>query len=216
MHRHSHAFRISTVADGDNGGGEHGQDQAGPETTTADGTKPETDPTFTQADLARVIKDRLTRERKATVEKYGDLDELKKAASRLQEIEDANKTEHQRAADELAALKAAAAQSKAEAVRYRVAATNGVAGDDMDLLGVGDEDVLTARAKRIGVLVAAERELEELKKASEEAGKRAPVSGRPVAPGWPGATPVQDGRPSARDAGLAAARARGHAQVQGT
>lgn len=71
--------------------------------------------TFTQAELEREIRQRLTRER----QKYADYDELKAAAARLAEIEEANKTDAQKAADELARAKAEAAAAKAEVARAR-------------------------------------------------------------------------------------------------
>ena len=49
-------------------------------------------PKFTQADLDRVVGDRLARESK----KYADYDELKKAAAELKKLQDAQLTEQQK------------------------------------------------------------------------------------------------------------------------
>lgn len=59
-------------------------------------------PPATQADLDRIIADRLSRERA----KFADYDDLKAAAGRLEEIEEANKTEAEKQADLIATLKA--------------------------------------------------------------------------------------------------------------
>ena len=59
-----------------------------PESTT-----PQPGKTFTQAELDQIVTDRLARERK----KYEGFDELKAKASRLDELEAANKTELERA-----------------------------------------------------------------------------------------------------------------------
>lgn len=58
--------------------------------------------TFTQAELDAVVKDRLKRER----EKYADFDALKAKAAKFDEIEQANKTELEKANEQVSALKA--------------------------------------------------------------------------------------------------------------
>lgn len=62
------------------------------------GTQPGTggERTFTQADLDRIVADRLQRERA----KYADYDDLKTKAEQLRQIEDAQKTELERAQEE--------------------------------------------------------------------------------------------------------------------
>lgn len=66
---------------------------------------------LTQADVDRIVKDRVARERA----KFADYDELKQAAARLAEIEEAQKTETQKAQEA-----AAAAQAELEALRTRL------------------------------------------------------------------------------------------------
>lgn len=165
--------------------------------------------TFTQDDVQRVIAERLKRERA----KYADYDDLKKAAAKLQAIEDADKTAQQKAAEEVAAAKAEAEAAKADVVRFRVAAEHGITGADIDLIGAGAEEDVTGRAKRIGGLLAAERELADLKKAQADAAKQPPQQ-RPAAREWqPGATPVSvNGGPTAKDRAAAQARALGWVQ----
>lgn len=124
------------------------------------------------------------------------------AAKRLHDIEDRDKSEQQRAADALAKAQQDAALAQAETVRYKAAATHGITGDDIDLIGSGDEDTVMSRAARLGKLLADSRELAGLRRQS------APT-GRPVPNLRPGATPTPvDLKPSAKDevAELIAAR----------
>ena len=75
-----------------------------------------------QEELDRIIQARLDRERK----KFGDYDELKKAADRLKALEEANKTEAEKTAERLAAAEKRAAELEAKALRAEVAAAKGV------------------------------------------------------------------------------------------
>ena len=58
-------------------------------------TVPEPEKTFTQSEVDSIVKDRLTRERA----KFPDYDDLKAKAARLDELEEASKTELQKATD---------------------------------------------------------------------------------------------------------------------
>lgn len=85
--------------------------------------------TFTQADVDRVVGERLAREK----EKFGDYDDLKAKAERLKEIEDANKSESQKLTDQIAALQKQIAEKDAEvakasltSLKTSVAASKGV------------------------------------------------------------------------------------------
>lgn len=85
--------------------------------------------TFTQADVDRIIGERIARAK----ESYADYDDLKAAASRLKEIEDAGKSEQQKLNDQLADLQKQLAQrdkdvSELETAKLRaeVAATRKV------------------------------------------------------------------------------------------
>lgn len=79
-------------------------------TTPADITGSQAVATFTQADVDRLIKVRLERERDAAkkkqTEKYGDYDALKAAAAELQKIKDADKSEIEKAAGQATKLEA--------------------------------------------------------------------------------------------------------------
>ena len=76
----------------------------------------------TQDELDRIIQARLDRERK----RFADYDELKQAADRLAQIEEASKTEAEKTAERLAAAEKRAAELEAKALRAEVAAAKGV------------------------------------------------------------------------------------------
>ena len=75
-----------------------------------------------QEELDRIIQGRLDRERK----RFSDYDELKQAADRLRQLEEANKTEAEKTAERLAAAEKRAAELEAKALRAEVAAAKGV------------------------------------------------------------------------------------------
>ena len=101
---------------------------------------------FTQADLDRIVKDRLMRER----EKYGDYDALKAKADKFDEIEEASKTELQKATEKAKALQDELdAFKKAESLRTmreKVAHDTGV---PVNLLTAESEDACKEQAKQI-------------------------------------------------------------------
>lgn len=161
---------------------------------------------FTQADVDKAVRERLAREKA----KYADHEDLKAKAAELDQIKAAQKTAEERAAEALAQAQRAAAESAAEVLRYRAAAENGITSpDDIDLIGVGERDAVEARAKRVGALLAAERELAALK---AQQAQRVPETGRPRPVLRPGATPVEEAtRAGSVDAAREAALRRGRA-----
>ena len=106
---------------------------------------------------------------------------------------ESQKTEAQRLADAAETSRREAAEARAEAARYKVAATHGVGADYFDLLGDGDETAIEARAQRISALLAVGVENAQLKADIEalRAGKT-PALVRPVADLKPGATPAPE------------------------
>lgn len=77
------------------------------------------------------------------------------AAARLAEIEDASKTEAQRAADAQKAAEERAVAAEARALRREVALEHSLSKDDAALLdGVTDEDAMRALAARLATPVA--------------------------------------------------------------
>lgn len=71
---------------------------------------------FTQADIDRIVSDRLKRERS----KLGDLDELRQKAARFDELEAANKSELEKANERIAAAEKKATEAEARAKRAAV------------------------------------------------------------------------------------------------
>lgn len=101
------------------------------------GDKPEQ--AFTQADVDRIVADRLKRERETVKAKYADYDDLKVKAGQATTAE-----------ERIAALEREVDASRREALRRRVQAAHGIADEDADLFLTGaDEESLTAQAKRL-------------------------------------------------------------------
>jgi len=117
---------------------------------------------LTQAEVDAIIRERLGRERA----KYTDYDDLKKAASKLHEIEESQKSETQKLQDALNAAQAAAAQAETRRVealvRSVVVAEAAKAGfaDPGDATGflklsdfkIGDDDSVAGVAEAIAEL----------------------------------------------------------------
>lgn len=96
----------------------------GPAATAApaETTTPATGQTFTQADLDRIVSERLGRQRA----QYADYDDLKAKAAKHDEAVEAQKTEAQKAIDRAAAAEARAAKAELESLRTAVAAEKGL------------------------------------------------------------------------------------------
>lgn len=96
-----------------------------PTTGTQPGTQAgQGEKTFTQADIDRIVKERLERQEATILKKYGDPKAAKDALQRLKELEDAGKTEQQRTAEALADKEARL--SKAEQAAQRLQLENAV------------------------------------------------------------------------------------------
>jgi hypothetical protein len=106
--------------EGGDGGGEGGkQEQA----------------TLTQADVDRIVKERVSREKA----KYADYDDLKAKAEGAKTVE-----------QKLADLEGKYSAAEARALRSDIAAKHGISAEDRDLFLTGtDESTLTAQAKRL-------------------------------------------------------------------
>ena len=116
------------------------------EDTTNVGNTEESGKTFTQAEIDAMIEGRLARER----QKYADYDSLKEKAGKFDEMQEANKTELQKATEkadslqkELDQLKNAA---KLQNMRETVAKDTGV---PVELLTGADEEACKAQAEAI-------------------------------------------------------------------
>lgn len=133
-----------------------GESQSGSNTDgDANGFKPITSP----AELDAFLKDRVARaERKAT-EKFADYDDLKSKAAQFDQLQEATKTEAQKAAERLAKLEERAAAAELSALRSKIQARHSISDDDAELFLTGtDEATLTKQAKRL-----AERDAERKK-----------------------------------------------------
>lgn len=105
----------------------------------------EQESTFTQADVDRIVRERVKRER----EKFADYDDLKAKAG-----------EKATAEERLADIEKRYAEAEARALRADIASKHGITAEDRDLFLTGaDEETLTAQAKRL-----AERESERKKR----------------------------------------------------
>lgn len=120
-------------------------DPADPVDPPADPVDAPADRTFTQAELDRIVQDRVARAKK---DAPADYDDLKAKAARLDEIEEANKTEIQKATDRAAAAERRAidAETRAQETRLRSsiiaeAAKRGLA-DPEDAVHLLDRSVL--------------------------------------------------------------------------
>lgn len=72
------------------------------------------------------------------------------AAQRLAEIEDAQKSEAQKAAERIAELEKQATEAQRDALRFKVASKFGITDEDADLfLTASDEETLTKQAERL-------------------------------------------------------------------
>lgn len=112
----------------------------GAETTTTDSGEQQEQKGLTQADVDRIVKDRIAR----VEAKYADYNDLKKAA-------DGAKTVEQKLAD----LESKHAEAEARALRSDIATKHGISAEDRDLFLTGsDEATLTAQAKRLAERIA--------------------------------------------------------------
>jgi ubiquitin len=130
---------------------------AAPETTNtaegqggnASGETPAADefkPINSQQELNAALKDRLDRERA----KFKDYNDLKSKAAKLDQIEQANLSELEKANGRITTAEKDRDTAKAESLRLRIAVTHGISLEDADLFLTGtDEETLTAQAKRL-------------------------------------------------------------------
>lgn len=124
--------------------------EAAPEGGNTSGETPAADeftPITSQDDLNKVVADRVARERA----KYADYKDLKAKAAKLDEFEQANQTEAEKAAARVAELESELNAVRSETTRLRIASEHGITdADDIALFLTGtDEETLTKQAKRL-------------------------------------------------------------------
>lgn len=129
-----------------------------------DPTPPPADKVLTQADVDRIVQERLTRER----QKFADYDDLKSKATKLDELEQANKTELEKllARAEAAEKQAAEAAERAKASTLRAAVVSaataaGAVDPDAvlalinhDAVTIGDDGQVTGADEAVKALLA--------------------------------------------------------------
>jgi len=168
-----------------------GEAQGGSSSTTS-GKTPAADefkPISSQQELDAVLKDRLNRERS----KFKDYDTLKAKADMLDQIEQANLSELEKANGRITSAESERDQAKAEALRLRIAVTHGISLDDADLFLTGtDEETLTAQAKRLSDRAA------EQANAEAERKKKNPIVSKEGTSTKTGTTTEEDDREFAR------------------
>lgn len=104
--------------------------------------------TFTQADVDRIVGQRLARDR----EQYADYDQLKEAAAELAKIREGEKTELQRIQEELDAERKArenAESASAAMKRTQYGMDKGLPRDLAELLTAGDDESLDAQIEKL-------------------------------------------------------------------
>lgn len=124
--------------------------EAAPEGGQTSGETPaanEFEPITSQDDLNKVIAERLQRERA----KYADYKDVKAKAAKLDEIENAGRTEAEKAQARINELESALTAVRTESTRLRIASEHGITdADDIALFLTGtDEETLAKQAKRL-------------------------------------------------------------------
>lgn len=146
-------------------------------------------PITSQQELDAALKDRLNRERA----KFKDYNELKAKADMLDQIEQANLSELDKANGRITSAESERDTAKAEALRLRIAVTHGISLDDADLFLTGtDEETLTAQAKRLSDRAA------EQANAEAERKKKNPIVSKEGTSTKTGTTTEEDDREFAR------------------
>lgn len=146
-------------------------------------------PITSQKELNEAIKGRLDRERA----KFKDYNDIKAKADRLDEIEQANLSELEKANGRITTAESERDSAKAEALRLRTAVTHGISLEDADLFLTGtDEETLIAQAKRLSDRAA------EQAKAEADRKKKSPIVSKEGTSTSTGTTTEEESREFAR------------------
>jgi len=103
---------------------------------------------FSQSELEAIIGDRLARER----QKYADYDDLKQAATRLAELEEAGKTEAEKLRGQYEELLGKAARAEHQLRIERAARRHGLGDDALVFLTGETDDEVEANAAKLAEL----------------------------------------------------------------
>ena len=126
--------------------------QEAPEAPAATPPAEQQDP----ASLPQWARDAITKANREAANYRTQVAELKPQADQFRQLEEASKSEAQRLAEAAEAARRDAEQARADAIRYKTAATYGIPADHFDLLGSGTEEEITARAEKLHGLLAAQ------------------------------------------------------------
>lgn len=137
------------------------------------------EPITTQEQLDKVLKDRLARERA----KYGDYDDLKAKAARLDTLEAEKQTADEKTATAIKDLQEQLSKTQRESARRQIAADHKLTDPD-DIAAVinsTDDDVAAKLAKRLADLAEAQatRETEGKKKSANRVPKEGTKTAEP-------------------------------------
>lgn len=108
-------------------------------------TPKQDDKTFTQADVDRIVQDRLAQEKK----KYADYDDLKAKAARADEQAASSKTDLEKLTEQIDGLKKAQAEADQKALRAEVAMAKGLTAAQAKRLAGTTKEELEADADEI-------------------------------------------------------------------
>lgn len=109
----------------------------------------------TTAELGESGVETLRKEREARKVFEKRVKELEPLAARLAKIEEGEKTETQKLAEKLDKAEKAAADARAEALRFRIASKHQISDEDAETFLTGsDEETLTRQAERLAALAA--------------------------------------------------------------
>lgn len=97
------------------------------------------------------------------------------AQQKLAELENASKSELQRALDRAEAAEKAIAEAQSESLRLTVAARHGITGDALELLSGSTEDELEAKAAKLAALITDSNKPDPFPKADPSQGSQGGV-----------------------------------------
>lgn len=106
---------------------------------------------YTQAEIDEIVAKRVARVRK----QYGDYEDMKKKAAKLDEIEAANKSELEKLTERNQQLAAQLAEREHAALIQAACIKHGVPADYMDLVTGTDEDSIDKAAEKVARLASA-------------------------------------------------------------
>jgi hypothetical protein len=106
-------------------------------------------PPASQEDLNRIIAERVSREKA----KYADYADLRAKAGKYDELEEANRSEIERATSRAEAAERELAESRTEALRLSIIARHQIPADYHEFVVGGSEEDIEAKAQKVLALI---------------------------------------------------------------